>query len=124
MDTPFGRELQQTIREIEPVSDKDDSGLPISSQPKKETLANIIGLMGSITIEVILSDINKMLEANKRENLDGYIFGLSRLLRHDLAWQCIVDAFADRNEPVPSKYYPQFGKTRSDNKRSQGITVS
>jgi len=124
-NVPFGRELQQTISNVENEKAQGfKPHLPRDRTNEKETLANIIGLMGSMTIEVILSDINKMLESNKRENLDGYIFALSRLLRHDLAWQCIVEAFSDHNEPVPFKYYPQFGKNKSDDKRARGIRVS
>ena len=90
-----------------------------TTEDKKEqvdpkTIKKMLGFMGNVAAEMIVTDIHQMIEKKLRQQLDGYIFALSRIVRHELAWKCITTAFADETEPVPQKYFPYFGKTKAD----------
>lgn len=109
----LGRELQRSLQSEQAV-EKDENGFgKPTPKVQKDTVASMLGLMGSIAVETIMSDIGQMLDKKMYHELDGYILALSRIMRHDMAWQCIVHVFADKNEPVPAKYYPQFGQNQS-----------
>jgi len=112
----IGRDLERTLSSLkEPVIQKDQNGLPVTSQ--QQTVVNMLGLMGSIAADTIISDIQRMLDKNLNSQLDGYIFALSRIMRHDLAWQCISEAFRGKNKLVPDKYYPHFNDHTEINRK-------
>lgn len=79
--------------------------------PSQESIAQMLGFLGSTVTEIIQSDIGKMIDRGMRKEIDGYILSLSRIMRHDLAWKCILSAFSVKNESVPTKYYTQFNDT-------------
>lgn len=109
----LGRDLQRSLKSEQAV-EKDENGFGKPTQKeKKDTVASMLGLMGSIAVETIMSDIGRMLDKKLFTELDGYVLALSRIMRHDMAWQCIIHVFADKNEPVPAKYYSQFGQQSS-----------
>ena len=109
----FGRELQHSLKSEQAV-DKDPNGFSKpTSKEKKDAVASMLGLMGSIAVETIMSDISRMLDKKLFTELDGYVLALSRIMRHDMAWQCIIHVFTDKNEPIPTKYYSEFGQQSS-----------
>lgn len=119
----LGRELQRSLQS-EGTVEKDENGFekPASG---KQTVATMLGLMGSIAVETIMTDISGMIDKNMFKELDGYIFALSRIMRHDMAWQCIVHSFAEKNEPIPAKYYSHFKQSMVQQKQrmtAQSIT--
>lgn len=74
------------------------------------TVADLIGIVSSDMREIVITDIEGMIDKNYRTALEGYILCLSRIIKHDLAWEYITKAFANKNEKVPSKYSSLFGK--------------
>lgn len=104
--------MQQQLSET--VKQPGDAPLEMNDDNQKDAIANMLGLMGANAVESIMSDITKMLDRNMRDTLDGYVLALSRIIRHDLAWKCIVHSFADANIPIPQGYYRQFDKSLDD----------
>jgi len=85
----------------------------IAQEQAKESQSNssisqVLGIIGSTMTEVIESDIGKMIERDLRQEIDGYVLALSRIMRHDLGWKCILNAFASKQETVPAKYKSYF----------------
>ncbi len=95
----------------EQLSDKPENK---SEQIDPTTITKMLGFMGNVAAEMVITDIQQLIEKKLRQQLDGYIFALSRIMRHELAWKCIITAFSDKAEPVPQKYFPYFGKTKED----------
>ena len=75
--------------------------------------AEMLGITSAGMSEAIISDIVGMIDKGYRRNLEGYILCLSRIVKHDMAWDCITVAFAKQKESVPAKYYQLFNKTRN-----------
>ncbi len=105
MNKPFGRSLEQNIKDLQ--QEKFEDGLPVPDE--KTSVANLIGLMGTMAVDTIVADIGHMIDKGLRKEIDGYVLALSRIMRHDFAWKCVVTAFAKKHEPTPSKYAPYFG---------------
>jgi len=97
MNDSFSKQLREDLDQEE----KQD-------QPSQESISQMLGFLGSTVTEIIQSDIGRMIDKNMRKEIDGYVLSLSRIMRHDLAWQCILNAFAAKNESVPTKYHNQF----------------
>jgi len=91
----------------EPITPLDADGLPESTtQDYQATFAAAIGINATGMIEVITKDLSRMISNQQRYSLDGYIQCLYRIVSHNLAWECITQAFSEQNEPVP----PKIGK--------------
>ncbi len=58
--------------------------------------------------ETIYVDIQDLIDKNKREALDGYVYCLSRIVSKSVAWKQIQKAFQDKKEKVPGKYFSLF----------------
>lgn len=112
----FGRNLQASIQQQKTERanvEKDETGFPKPDRKEqKDSIATMLGLMGSIAIESIMADLKRMIEKSMHKEIDGYVLALSRIMRHDLAWQCIVQSFSESNEPIPSQYYSEFGANK------------
>ena len=80
----------------------------------------MIGLMGDIAIEGVTKDMQQMISDGLRLPLDGYILALSRLMKHDTAWKCLVEAFSSKGESIPKRFYPLFG---NDPDRDKSVQV-
>ena len=86
------------------------------SKPDQETspvhvnVKEILGIVSTEMSDIITADIAAMLEKSYTKSMEGYIFCLSRIINHDIAWQSIAAAFSQNNEDVPKKYYKQFGR--------------
>ena len=83
----------------------------------KETVAatNIslmLGYIASMGVSSIIDDLDKMIKQNKRQEVDGYILALSRIMKHSIAFDCIQKAFTKNNEVVPGKYKNIFSATK------------
>lgn len=85
-----------------------DSSRPDNST--KRALANLIGLTMANMDHAIQQDIIDMIDAGRREGIGGYILCLSRVIRHDLAWELITKAFESKGEKPPTKYQKLFGQ--------------
>lgn len=93
----------------------------------KETIAanevsQMLGFIGSMAVDVVFSDLKQMIEKNKRTEIDGYVLALSRIMKHDIAFECIEHAFREKGEPMPKKYRSLFVVQKSQSK-PKGITV-
>jgi hypothetical protein len=80
------------------------------SPEASEAAAEMLGFVSRMAVEAILADISKMLASAKMRELDGYIFALSRIMKHDLAWDCIKKSFEEKKMTIPAKYFEQFGQ--------------
>lgn len=76
----------------------------------KNTISNVLNFLSFATAETIAADIRYMLEKEHPQELDGYVFALSRLMKHDSAWAIITTAFSEQKSTIPPKYYKHFGK--------------
>lgn len=76
----------------------------------------MIGLMGNIAANTIILDIDEMISLEKRKELDGYVFALSRIMRHEAAWEYITEGFSRKKETVPERYAPYFGQSAKNTK--------
>jgi len=95
----FGKQLREDLaQESKPSPEKVDTA----------TISQALGILGSAMTEIIASDIGQMIERDMRKEIDGYVLALSRIMRHDLGWKCIQNAFASKQETVPAKYKSQF----------------
>ena len=82
--------------------------------PNDAPVADMISLMGDIAIEGVTKDMQKMIDGGFRMSLDGYVLALSRLMKHDTAWKCLVEAFSSKGESIPKRFYPMFGRSEND----------
>jgi hypothetical protein len=74
----------------------------------------MLGLMGDIAIEGVTKDMQRMIDDGLRTELNGYILALSRLMKHDTAWKCLIEAFSAKSESIPKRFYVLFGKSEDD----------
>lgn len=77
-------------------------------EESKLLVANMIGLTMANMDDVVRDDIYNFITNGRRETLDGYVFCLSRLMSHEVAWRAIGTAFKKSGEKVPSKYEKMF----------------
>jgi len=96
----FIKQLREDISSEQPK--------PVPEKVDTATISQALGILGSTMTEIITSDIGQMIERDMRKEIDGYVLALSRIMRHDLGWKCVQNAFASKQETVPSKYKPQF----------------
>jgi hypothetical protein len=98
-----------------------------ASEKKTESnpnaMAQLLGITAMNMVDTITSDISTMIEKEYRAALEGYVLCLSRIMNHDTAWQCITDAFLQKGEKLPKKYYKQFGKDPEQLPQWKGMTV-
>ncbi len=89
----------------------DESGLPAAS-PKdyQATFAAAIGLNTTGMVEVITHDLKRMIDKEQRFSLEGYIQCLYRIMSRKVAWECITEAYGQKNEPIPAKIKMLFGQ--------------
>ena len=111
----FGREIakQAVTKEPEKAPDK----------PTKAQTKSALGFVLATAEETLISDICKMLREKQMHSLEGYVFCLSRVVKHDEAWHCVCEAFRKCNVPVPGKYYSLFGKQIGQEAKSPRVTV-
>ena len=101
----LGRQFQQQNQ-----TQKSEPNAGLTQPPAdSKSVATMLGLMGSMATEMIISDLGTMIDKKMQAQLDGYVLALSRIMRHDIAWQCVVKAFSDKKMSIPEKYGPQFG---------------
>jgi len=86
-------------------------------------ISEILGITAEDMHEIIVADIIGMIEKGYRTALEGYVLCLSRIIDHKKAWKSIVEAFHQKNEKVPSKYYSQFGQTEEIVATKGGVVV-
>ena len=90
-------------------------GLPETTpRDYQATFAAALGLNTTGMVEVVISDLCQMIENEQRHSAEGYIQCLYRIMSHKLAWNCITQAFAKKNESVPSKIRTLFGMDESE----------
>lgn len=89
-----------------------DQLIPQQTKPKEKIpssqVSQMLGFIGSMAYEVMLNDIKGMINKNMRTELDGYVFAISRVVKHDLALKCLQQAFKEMTEPLPQKYLSLF----------------
>ena len=86
---------------------------PSPMPDKQMSAAAAIGINAIGMVEIIMHDIKEMISKEQRHSIDGYILCLSRIIAKDIAWKCIVRAFGDKGEPVPTRYQQLFERTQS-----------
>ena len=69
----------------------------------KEVLEKV-GLLSDITISTISSDVETYLLQNKINELDGYVYAVSRLVNHKFGLDAVKQAFQKLKMPVDPKY--------------------
>ncbi len=79
-----------------------------NSSEIESTLSSLLGITYHNMNDILISDITKMIEDGQKYSLDGYVLCLSRIIKHELAWDCINAAFNKQKEHIPGKYYQLF----------------
>ena len=82
---------------------------PQKAQEQSASISEILGITAISMTETIIDDIVAMIKKDYILSLEGYIFCLSRIMKHEVAWKCIEVAFRKAKTRIPSKYYKQFG---------------
>lgn len=106
-----------------------NDGIPVDRQqeiPKEQSsvICGLIGMVAEDMGEIIISDIEGMIDKEYRAALEGYVLCLSRILDHNVAWKHICNAFKNKNEKVPGKYFAQFGKKEEEPTPPKRLSVS
>lgn len=104
----FGRDMQKQSQDASKDASK---------------VAAILGFIGSSAAEMVTKDIEKLLDRNMLKELDGYVLAISKIMKHEIGWQCIVEAFAQKGKSIPQDYFKQFNMEQKDIVR-QRPTVS
>ena len=94
-----GKELRESFDQLKRTSN-------INEQQTNASAA--IGILASQMTDTITDDISEMIERNRRQELDGYISCLSRIMNKKIAWKCILQGYAAKNEKVPTQYAAIF----------------
>lgn len=76
----------------------------------KTNVAHLVGIVAKQLDETIYVDVQDMIDKNRREALDGYVYCLSRIVSKSVAWEQIQRAFQDKKEKVPGKYVSLFSQ--------------
>jgi len=87
-------------------------------------LSELLGITAINMVNTITSDISTMIDKGLTKELKGYILCLSRIMKHDIAWEYIQDSFKNCNEKIPQKYYELFGQDPSKLPKQKGMKVS
>lgn len=67
-------------------------------------VAEVLGFISREAKDTIIKDISFMLEKELSKELDGYVYALTRIVEKTLMKECIIEAFAKCNMPIPDKY--------------------
>lgn len=98
----------------------------VSTKHKETIPANevsqMLGFIGSMAVDVVFNDLKQMIEKNKRAEIDGYVLALSRIMKHEIALECVEHAFREKGEPLPKKYNSLFTVQKLESKQ-KGITA-
>lgn len=98
--------INPEILKLRQTSDQEEA--TVTSESSQVAVARLIGITAANMMDTIQSDIESMIEEGLRNQLDGYIFCLSRIVSHKKAWHSINRAFNSKGEKVPQKYKQQF----------------
>lgn len=96
------------------------------SQPEESAIdhaavSRMLGITAANMLETISTDIAFMIDNGRRDTLEGYIFCLSRIMSHKMAWRCISETFAEKEETVPDDYRSLFGQTDPPTKSTMTV---
>ena len=89
------------------------------STPTHAAVSRMLGITAANMQETIIADICGMIDEGYRPPLEGYILCLSRIVSHNVAWRCITEAFSNKKESVPKKYYDLFGQEQKTPPKSR-----
>jgi len=101
----IGRQLESSFSNSELSKPK----IEIEIKAQEELLMSALGVVANNMEESVISDISGMIEKEDRRAIDGYVLCLSRIMKHENAWNFICKAFQSKGEAVPSKYRKAFG---------------
>ncbi len=93
-----GKELREFAQQTSKVNNQSQAAI------------RMLGITAANMQETIIADIAAMISQGHRDALEGYILCLSRIVSHKIAWRCITEAFSQKNEAVPKKYFELFGQ--------------
>lgn len=78
------------------------------SKEQQTVAALALGINSIGMVETLIADMLEMIKAGQRYSLDGYILCLSKIISHKVGWECILRAFKNAGETVPTKYHRLF----------------
>ncbi|RMD67065.1 hypothetical protein D6833_00700 [Candidatus Parcubacteria bacterium] len=81
------------------------------TREQADIVSEMLGFVGRLGAESVVSDIRSMLRKGYTKELDGYVLAISRIMKHELALACIRRAFNDVGLRVPDRYVKQFKAT-------------
>ena len=96
---------------------------PDNVQKQTSALSELLGITAMNMVNTITDDIANMIQTGYTKEIEGYILCLSRIMKHDTAWECIQDGFKRTNEKIPQKYYALFGKDPDKLPKRKGMRV-
>lgn len=96
----FGKELREQIHQ---QTKKPDARAA-------QEIAEVLGIVARAAIDGIIDDMRVMIKHSYWKQLDGYVLALSKVLAHDLAWDCTCKAFEQEKATPPPKYQTLLGR--------------
>lgn len=77
------------------------------------TLKKLVGLTVQQVDQTLTDDLAQLIEKQMNNGVSGYLHCLSRLMRHDVAWEIVCAAYHRNDQKPPAKYAALFGRDES-----------
>lgn len=84
---------------------------PTKNKIDSSAISDMLGFVGTMAVDFIKNDIKLLIQKDMRKELDGYVLALSRIVKHNIALDCVKIAYESCIEPVPKKYLRLLGET-------------
>jgi len=105
----FRKRRNQSEKRTNPSRDRKET---LNTRLPGEVAAGLLGIIQEGMDEVIPSDLKTMLENNLRQQMDGYVLCMARILEMDRAWSYIEKVFSDERVNIPETYFKLFNRTK------------
>ena len=97
----FGKELRQQLEQ---------QTKPANEQRAAREIAEVLGIVARGAADAVIDDMVAMIAHAYWKQLDGYVLALSKIMAHDLAWECVLKAFERQKATPPPKYQSLLAK--------------
>jgi hypothetical protein len=87
-----------------------------SPEQHVDALKKLVGLTVKKVDETLTDDIAQLIRSGMHNGVSGYLHCLSRLMRHEVAWDIVCEAYRRNEQKPPAKYANLFGRDESGNR--------